>query len=402
MEFFKCLHPDVIAFINDHLNDDPSQLMLQANRFPEIPMTEVVIQLTGKQKAKDKLPEWYHNDQILYPVKLSMEQCSSTLTGMFKASLVEGETGADLTGGFGVDAVYFADRFKDFYYIEQQEALTKIAAHNFKVLQKDNVEVRCEDGLQFVKQLDEKLSFIYLDPARRGDRNEKVVRIQDCEPNVLEMMDTLLSKADQVMLKLSPMLDIKQAIQQMPNTQKVHVVSVQNECKEIIFILANGDKQPVEICSTNLLKDGSAQTFSYILNEEEYLASNYAETSKKYLYEPSTAILKGGGYKSIGVAYDLEKLHPNSHLYTSDKLVEDFSGRVFECEQAFGFGKKEIKKHLNMKQANITVRNFPLTVAQIRKKTGIQDGGEIYLFATTDIKNQKVILKCKKVLSDRA
>ncbi|GAA4831558.1 THUMP-like domain-containing protein [Algivirga pacifica] len=388
---------DIKDFIEAHLQDDPTQLMLQASRYPDIPMAYVVTQIQGRQKAKEKLPSWYDNTALEYPVKLSMEQCSSEATGLYKASLIKGKQGIDLTGGFGVDTYFFSQKFESFAYVERQEELAELVKKNMEVLDVGNVNIHAQDGVTYLKNISERVDFIYLDPARRDEFNEKVVRIEECEPNIKELQDSLVEKGKEVMIKLSPMLDIKQTIQTIPYIREVQVVSVQNECKEILLLLSKELPEEPAIVSINISKDGrNLQRFSFLYSEEEYAASTYAEKAETYIYEPNVAILKAGGYKTIGNQYGLKKLHPNSHLYTSETLIEDFPGRIFECVQQFGFGKKEIKKHLSMKKANITVRNFPLTVAQIRKKTGLQDGGEVYLFATTDIKNQKTILKCIK------
>lgn len=394
MEFFN---KDFKKFVNEHLNDDPAQLILQASKHKEIDMQKAVSQIIGKKKAKDKLPEWFENDDVLFPAKISMEQCSSSLTATFKSSLVNGNTGIDITGGFGVDSIFFSSQFDTFTYIEQQEELTQIVLHNTEVLGKTNMKVICGNGIKFLQDHNENFDFIYLDPARRDEHQEKVVKIEECEPNLLEHDMLLLEKAQKVMVKLSPMLDLKQAIRNVKHISNIYIIAVQNECKEILFVLEKEteNKEPKIHC-VNLHKQKPAQIFSFLFSEEETSASTYAEAPLSYIYEPNVAILKGGAYKSIGDTYGFKKLHPNSHLYTSDQLVADFQGRVFKVGKAFSLNKKELKKHLSEKKANITVRNFPMSVAELRKKLKIAEGGEIYLFATTNIKNEKILIKCSK------
>ncbi len=387
-------------FILDHLNHDLVDLALKAKNFPEIDIPLAISQIHGMRKAKEKLPSWLEHEDIVFPPKISMEQCSSEETAKFKANLVSGNRMADLTGGFGVDSFYFSKKIAYFDYFERHEELGKVAQHNFKAFGTDNVSFHFEDGMSKIRQATEKYDWIYLDPARRDGNQQKMVGFEDCEPNVLENLEMLLGKSKNVLLKASPMLDLKQAVRQLnsekASVKQIWIVSLQNECKELLFQITSSPSENPEIHAVNILKDGEVDIFSGSWKSEmESIIS--VSKPKHFLYEPNSAIMKSGLFNTLGKQFNLSKIHAHSHLFFSDKLIEDFSGRVFNCLEVLKFNKKEILKRLPNKKANITTRNFPLTVAEIRKKTGIFDGGEIYLFATTDAKNNKIVLLCKKL-----
>ncbi|MFY0593176.1 MAG: RsmD family RNA methyltransferase [Roseivirga sp.] len=362
--------------------------MLKANKYPNWPMKEIVTQIQSKQKAKKKLPTWFSTSRIIFPPLLSMEQCSSELTAAYKAGLAEkGKRMVDLTGGFGVDISAFANLFSECHYVERNEGLSAIAQHNFESLGFQNLHVHTDDSIRFLKE-NRAFDLIYIDPARRGDRDQKVVSLNDCEPNVIDLLPDLLVKSKRVIIKTSPLLDIKGAIRELQHVAAVHVVAVGNEVKELLFELnASAEGDPIIHC-VNLTK-GKTEQFDFQFSEEEELLSTFG-AMRKYLYEPNASILKGGGFKVIGERLKLRKLHPNSHLYTADVLVDDFPGRSFEVLDEISLNKKSLRKIIPTMKANITVRNYPMSVAQIRKKTGLKEGGEDYLFATSDQMGAKV------------
>ena len=385
-----------IEFIKEHFFDDPSKLALQAKKYPEVDMPVAVTQIVGRKIAMEKVPSWGNTDGILYPKHLSMEQCSSEVTARYKSSLVKGNTLIDITGGLGIDCAFLSANFQKAIYVERQEELCEIASSNFPLLGLSHIDVVNGDGVEYLSRT-EKVDWIFIDPARRNEHGGKVVAIADCEPNVAEISDLLLSKAENVMIKLSPMLDLSLALHHLSFVKEVHVVSVANECKELLVILSNdAANSKVSIHCVNLLKSGEAQVFSFD-KEEEMQGCVYTSKVGRYLYEPNASILKGGAYKCISNRYNLKKLHQNSHLYTSDELVIDFPGRKFECDAVFSLNKKELKMNLGeIKQANITIRNFPSSVSELRKRLKLLDGGDTYLFATTLVDEQKVLVKCHK------
>lgn len=393
--------PQTQTFIAEHRHDDIRTLALQAGKYSDVNMSEVVTQVAGWQIADKKVSTFARTEGIVYPKHLSMEQCSSEATARYKAALVEGETMADLTAGFGVDCSFLARRFRTAHYVERQEELCRIATHNFPLLGLNHVNIHHQDGTEFLKTMPH-MDCIFLDPARRDAHGGKTVAIADCEPNVEALEELLVEKASTVMVKLSPMLDVASALHGLKHVRKVHIVALNNECKEIIVILQSSDNKDIQteqgviITCSQLVENSVTQTFSYQQQEEACAVCRYADQPSAYLYEPGASLLKAGPYKLISERFGLAKLHPNSHLYTADTLT-DFPGRRFRVEAVSGFGKKELKAFLtDTPKANLTVRNFPMTVADLRKKLKLKEGGDTYLFATTLHDGEKVLIKCKR------
>ncbi len=386
-----------IKFIKEHLADDPSMLALQANKYPGVNMIVAISQIAGKKMIVEKIPSWSKVEGLIYPKHLSLEQCSSEATARYKSSLVKGSSLVDLTGGFGIDCAFLSVHFSKVTYVERQQELCDVAAPNFTLLGLTHILVVNGDGVDYLSQMEE-VDWLYIDPARRNRQGGKAVAIEECEPNVAELSEQLIHKAGQVMIKLSPMLDLSLALHHLPFTKAVHVVSVANECKELLIILGKERQNlRIPIHCVNILKNGKTQTYSFN-KEEESEGCEYAQQVRRFIYEPNASILKAGAYKSVARSYHLKKLHPNSHLYTSDDQILKFPGRIFVCDSVFSLNKKEIKTNLReIKKANITVRNFPLSVAELRKRLKLSDGGEVYLFATTLMEGQKALIKCHKL-----
>lgn len=388
-------------FIQAHLRDDVRTLALQASRYRDVDINEAIIQIAGRQIAEKKIPSWAQLEDIQYPKHLSMEQCSSELTARYKASLVQGDTLADITAGFGVDFSFIAQNFKKADYVERQETLCEIAKHNFSVLKLDHVSVHCTDGIDYLQTMNP-VDCLFLDPARRDANGGKTVAISECEPDVCALEPLLLEKGKKVLIKLSPMLDMYSAINELKSVSELHIVSVNNECKELIIMLekdaiASPDvHKEIIINCEQLVNNSASQHFSFTLSEEKSSPCHLAEDIGNYLYEPGAALLKAGPYRLLTSRYNVEKLHSNSHLYTSEQLV-DFPGRRFKILGHCGFGKKELKDFLkDVDKANLTVRNFPTTVADLRKKLKLKEGGNLYLFATTLANGEKVLIKGTK------
>ncbi|TPE44850.1 THUMP-like domain-containing protein [Pontibacter mangrovi] len=389
--------PQEQEFILSHQHDDVAQLMLQASRYPELPVQELVQQIKARQKAAQKLPTWVQHPQAVFPVALSVEQSSSEETAAYKASLVSGKLLVDLTGGFGVDTYYFARSFAQVTHVEQNPELQEVAKYNFGLLGATNIQSLKSTAEDFLHTFEGKADVLYLDPARRGTRDQKLHLLQDCEPDVLHLLPLLFQKADAILLKTSPMLDIEQALQELAQVAHVWVVALQNEVKEVLYLLQPAAPAPADVPRTavNLLPKSEPQLLTFTRAQEEAAAPVFADP-QEFVYEPNAAILKAGAYRYLGQHLHLGKLHPNSHLYTSSKLLPLFPGRGFRCLGVSRYNKKELLKHLPQKKANITVRNFPESVAEIRKKTGIREGGHTYLFFTTDMHQKPVVLICEK------
>ena len=384
-------------FILAHLKEDAAKLMLQASRYPGLPMLEMVQQIQARQKAASKLPTWSAHPEVVFPVMVSVEQSSSEVTAAFKASLVTGKLLVDLTGGFGVDSYFFSKQFEQVLHVEQNNNLQEIAAHNFRLLGATSIESINSTAEDFLTGFNGYADVMYLDPARRGNSNEKLHLLQDCEPDILNLLPTLFRKSKTILLKTSPMLDIDLAIAQLGCVAKLWVLAVQNEVKEVLYLLQENAPDPaaVERTAVNLLTDGSQQ-IHFTKTAEDNASVSFADP-KAYLYEPNGAILKAGAYRFVAQQYKAGKLHPNSHLYTSSQLIADFPGRKFSCAGSYRYSKKELLKLLPGKKANITTRNFPESVAEIRKKTSLKEGGDVYLFFTTDMHQKPLVLFCRKV-----
>jgi hypothetical protein len=388
--------PEERSFIQEHQHRSPAELMLQASRYPGLPVAELVKQIQARQKAADKLPTWIANTDVIFPVAVSVEQSSSEAAAAFKSSLLSGRLLIDLTGGFGVDSFYFAKRFEQVVHVEQNQELSEVASYNFKLLGADNIKSVNTTAEDFLQTLEEKADVIYLDPARRGERAEKVHLLQDCEPDVLALLPILLEKANAVLLKTSPMLDIDLALEQLGPVAKVWTLALHNECKEVLYLIVpSAAGMETERFAVNLLPNGNSQVLTFTKSQEDQAPVTYSDP-KAYLYEPNSAILKSGAYRSVASQFSLHKLHPNSHLYTSDSLIANFPGRVFACQGMGRYNKKELLAKLPSRKANITVRNFPESVADIRKKTSIKEGGADYLFFTTDMHQKPVVIFCRK------
>lgn len=381
---------EVQNFINAHLKSDITKLVLKGSPFETVSIQEIAEQILAKNSCEKKLPTWFNAENIYYPNKLNIEQTSSEITANYKSDLVLGETLIDITGGFGVDTYFFAQKVATITHCEINEELSAIVSHNFKLF-KVKIKTYLGDGIEFLKKYEEKFDWIYADPSRRNDVKEKVFLLKDCLPNIPENLNSLFQKTDNILLKVSPILDITSALNELKFVKEIHVVAVENEVKELLFLLKKNYTQNIDIKTINFNKEG-IQQFNFSLNEEVF--STFSEP-KKYLFEPNAAILKAGAFQQISAHLKIDKLHQHSHLYTSDNLI-NFPGRRFEIQHCISYDKKQLLKFIPAKKANITTRNFPETVAQIRKKTGLKDGGNQYLFFTTDFNNKHLVLICTK------
>ena len=391
------MNQETNQFIKDNKEADVHQLALLSSRFPEVDMTLAIRQIHGKQKIKFKVPLFYSTDEILYPLQLSLEQSSSESTANYKSILCTGYSLVDLTGGFGFDCYFMARRFKQVTYVDHLDELCILAKHNFKVLNRDYIQIIHSETEDYLNNLDH-TDWIFIDPARRSTAGKKVVMLSDCEPDVSSLYPLLLKKATQIMIKLSPMMDVTEAIRELPNTNEVHIISVENECKEVLLVLNQTVGNVIKVKTINIGKNNESQLFEYDLDNEPTAEVSFTTKIDKYLYEPNAAIMKSGAFKLIGNRFTLNKLHKNTHLYTSNEFIEEFPGRIFEVTGQWGNSKKELKDLiLRTPKANISTRNYPLSVEELRKKLKIKDGGDIYLFACTMNNDQKVILETIKV-----
>lgn len=391
------LSAETLHFIEEHKEDDTRKLALQGGKYPQIDMSAAVTQIAGRQIAARKIPSWHQVPGLWYPRHLSMEQCSSEVTARYKASLLKGDTFADLTGGFGIDCAFISRHFTHADYVERQAELCELAGHNFPLLELKHITVHHQDGVEYLQAMSP-VDCLFLDPARRDGHGGKTVAISDCEPDVSALESLLVDKADRVMVKLSPMLDLSLALRELNAVCEVHIVAVNNECKELLLLLQKCPVSPeISVHCEHIASSGERQHYAFTLAAEKAASCPLASGVGAYLYEPNAAILKAGAYRLLTQSYPVEKLHVNSHLYTSSSFVPDFPGRRFRVEAVSGFGKKELKGFLEgIDKANITVRNFPLSVAELRKRLKLKEGGEDYIFATTVADGQKVLVRGRR------
>jgi len=387
------LHKEVQEYISQNYDKDLNRIAFQGSPFEGITSRELVTQLSGKSKAEKKLPTWFHTEGILYPPTLNLEQTSSEVTAEYKASLVGGTSLLDLTGGFGIDCYFFSRRFEKVIHCELNPELSEIVAHNSRLLKAENIETYTGDGLELLKIFPKAVDWIYIDPSRRDTAGGRVFHLSDCLPDVPEHLDLLLSKASNILVKTSPLLDLQAGILALGKVREIHVVAVKNDVKELLWFLSASPSESIKIRTLNFKKKGM-ETYDSEFRREAVV--NYSPPLA-WLYEPNAAIMKSGQMDALGEDLGLLKLHPNSHLFTASELVE-FPGRRFEVLETLPFSRKKLKKVLAFDQAHIATRNFPESVAGLRKQLKIRDGGEHYLFFTTIEGEQKVVVVCRKVV----
>ena len=389
-------------FVRCNADADVRQLALRGTKIPEVDLPFALGQIAGRQTARHKLPSWAVIDGIVYPPHLSMEQCSSEQTARYKGKILTdyimgGSRFVDLTGGFGVDFAFIAQALSpDGYhctYVERQEHLCTIARENFLCLGLSQAEVVCADGVDFLRVMNP-VDIIFLDPARRDDHGGRTYGIGDCTPDVLQLRDLLLQKARYVLLKLSPMLDWRKAVSDLGkhHVREVHIVSVRNECKELLLLLGLGEGLKL-VC----VNDDSIFELGY--NGIDGTCQFVTPCADNFLYEPNASMMKAGCFAEISEYFGIAPIAQNSHLFTSPSLIDDFPGRVFQIKAVTSLNKRELKGHLNgISQANITIRNFPLSVAELRRRLKLNEGGSTYIFATTLASGDRVLLICRKAI----
>ena len=385
------LDSKIQEFIDRQINSSASDLMLKASTYPDWDMKAIAQQLVGKQIAKKKLPTWFYNNKVLYPVRLSMEQCSSEKTAKYKTTIINSGHGIDLTGGFGVDTHFLSKQSDSIIYCEKNKDLAAIAAHNLNIFSKNKCKVFVGDGVDYLTSLD-KLDWIFIDPSRRKN-SQRVFRLEDCEPNIIYFKKLFFEKAKYILIKTSPLLDINQTLRDLNIVKEVHVIAVNNDCKEVLYLLErNFTGKPQMFCINIKNEKNDLFQFSYL--EERVLENTYTEVLA-YIYEANASIMKAGAFKSIANKYGVSKLHQHSHLYTSNELIDDFPGRSFIVKKVLNPDKKSLAKL--PKKANLTCRNYPHKVDVLKKKLKLNDGGNEYIFATT-LKDEKLkLIVCEKV-----
>lgn len=391
-----------IAFVRAHLKDDVRTLALQTRRDSDVDLPWALDQIQGWQTARYKLPSWADIDGIIYPPHLSMEQCSSEQTAIYKCGILNRlpqssrETLVDLTGGFGVDFAFMAKCSQRAVYVERQAHLCETARHNFGLLGLDHVNVIHSEAEQVLNDLNTNPSstLLYLDPARRDTNNSRTYAISDCTPNVLELKDRLFDVAHRILIKLSPMLDWHKAVNDLgDHVAEVHIVSTANECKELLILLnIEHQGKPVIHCVND------DQQLIYTPHEDDVITAIANDDNATYLYEPNASIMKAGCFGMLTQRYPVKALAADSHLFVSNEQVMDFPGRRFAVNAVTSLNKKELAAVLKgITRANIAVRNFPLSAQELRKRLRLADGGDCYIFGTTNASSQRVLYICQKI-----
>lgn len=394
-------------FIREYRERDIRQLALQANRFPDVDMPYALDQIQGWQIARRKLPKWAACDGVIFPPHLSMEQCSSEPTAQYKLNLAtewaervgHASSMTDLTGGFGVDFSFTSCAFAAATYVERSEQLCHIVEHNLPLLGLNNATVVCADAVEYLSTV-EPQTMLFLDPARRDEHGAKTVMLADCTPDVVQLLPKLLEKSRFTMLKLSPMLDWHKAVDDLQGTvREVHIVSVGGECKELLLVLSTVVESELKVyCADLSTASDTSSIFVYTPGSSAPVANSKLKTqNSKFVHEPNASIMKAGCFDELAAAYGVSPVSRNSHLFLSDEPVDGFPGRSFVVERVTTMNKSELRKALvGIEKANIATRNFPLTVAELRKRLKIKDGGDVYIFATTSAEGEHLLLISRK------
>lgn len=384
-----------IDFLQLHRDADPVKLLLASSKHPEIDMPWVAQQLEGRVQARTKWPSMAENDQVWFPPRINREQSSSEALARYKAIITTPcDSVADLTGGFGIDTKFLAQNAKTVDYVEINPGLCQLAQHNFAVLGDSNIACHCTDSIEWI-QTQGVFDVVFIDPARRDEHGRKVSAFEDCTPNLLDNLDLLLDHCQRLVVKASPMISIFDGIAQLGRVTQVDVVALSGECKEVIFTLKK-DPAEVQFHAVDILAEGRQVALSFMLSDEANAVDNthYCSQVGKYLYEPNAAVMKAGCYHLVAQRFGLAKLARNTHIYTSNDLIEDFPGRVFEIQSEVK--PKQIGRLLPEKKAHVAVRNYPLSANDLQKKLRIQEGGSLFVIGTTVATTPNMFL-CKRI-----
>lgn len=388
----RLLDKDVQDYITAKQNADVASIALARSPFPELSAAELATQIDGKKRSQKKLPLWARTPGIIFPPKLNMEQCSSEPAAAYKSRLAPGETLIDASGGFGVDAYYFALRKSRVLHVELSQELSGIAAHNAAVLGAKNIDFLNGDSILYLQDHKDHFDTLYIDPARRL-RDKKVFLLTDTVPNIVEHLELFKQRADTILIKTSPLLDIHAGISELGLVSEVHIVSLKNDCKELLWLIKNDACLDPQICCAML---GNKELyFQFRLSEEKNAPFPQLSAPLGYLYEPDVALMKAGCFKLLARRFSLMKLDTHSHIYTSDKLLVDFPGKIFIADTVTNYA--GAGKQIAAQRGNLISRNFPLTVEQLKKKHKITEGGDNYLIFTT-VKGSLQIIEARRVL----
>ncbi len=401
IEFLSLLvQHSVQQYLIQHEHDDERALVLKQKEIFGLPASIIASQLSGRKTAKTKLPTWYKTMGVVYPPSINLEQCSSDATASFKAACLKKlipnrSVAVDLTGGLGVDSYFLSKEFDTIYYVDKNEELLELARHNHKTLGVHSIKHHSGTAEEFIKDNSETFDVVYIDPSRRDQQSRKVFRLADCTPDITTLQQTIFEKTNFLLVKASPLLDIQQGLRELEFVKKVFIVSVENECKELLFLSEKNYIGIVQIEAVDLDNSGLVRnSFVFSSDQEKGSTSKWSEPLE-YLYEPNASIMKAGAFKLIGERYHLSKLSVNTHLYTSEELIPDFPGRIFQIEK-LNPSQKELHSLLLTQQVNVLTRNYPLRPEKLKKKLNLRDGGDKYLIGFSSEKKKHLVL-CSRI-----
>ena len=408
----ELLRQELQEFIRQHEADDYKKLLLKHGTILGVAFSLIADQISGRRKAKLKLPSWYQTKNIIYPPSVNLEQCSSEATAKFKVEIVKQNPGdsfnkaVDLTGGFGVDSFFLGSAFKEVHYVEPDENLVEITRHNHKTLQAPDIQHPVSSiqhhhttAEQFLNTTSNHFDLVYIDPSRRSKGNQKIFRLADCVPDITLLQDVIFEKTETLLVKASPMLDLQQGIKELKHVAKVFVVAVDNECKEVLFLCRKGHlTEPIiEAIDLKSSRNQALLSFDFLASEEKNATTEFSNPLH-YLYEPNAALLKAGAFKLVAQRFSIKKLQQHTHLYTSESKVADFPGRIFEIEALTKPDAKIVSHYFPEGKANVVTRNYPLSPEELKKKTGLTDGGEKFLIGFSGVK-EKFVAVCRRINS---
>lgn len=398
--FSQLTRPEIQNFLVEHESADERALVLKQKEVFGIPSSVIASQLSGRRKAKSKLATWYKTKGVIYPPTINLEQCSSEATATFKVHIINScvsskRMGADITGGFGVDTFFLSTVFDRLHYAEPTAELFEITKHNLGLLGASNITYHCLSAEEFIEQNALAFDLVYIDPSRRDENSRKVYKLADCFPDISALQPALFNKSSFILLKASPLLDIQQGLREIHQVKKVFVISVGNECKELLFLAQRNYEGEPLIEAVDLFENGGVRSsFTFTIPDERNAHAALGEPDS-YLYEPNASILKSGAFKSISQRFSLTKLDVNTHLYTSSALVPDFPGKVFRIE-CLDPSPTQLKELLPAGKANVISRNYPLTPDEIKKKLRLRDGSDMFLIGFSTLKKKHLAI-CTKV-----
>ena len=391
---FAGMNRETASYIAEHAEDDVHQLALKS--VPEgVDLTFALEQISGRQMALRKLPTWAATESIIYPPHLNMEQCSSEHTAQYKAQLCRKlnnrQTMVDLTGGYGVDFSFMAREYEHAVYVEQQPLLCELATHNMPILGIDNIDIKNADSIDYINSI-EHVSLLFLDPARRDLNGRRTYALEDCSPDVVSLHRHLLTKCDYLLLKLSPMFDWREATKQLEHVCEVHIVSTKNECKELLVLLSRQDARRLRVICAN-----DDDVFEFFPETKPAERTFSEPACGQFIYEPNSSVMKAGCFDEVAHRWGVAAIAPHSHLFVSEKNIPSFPGRKFQISAISSMNKQSLKTlFTEIRQAHVSVRNFPMSAHELKQKLHLKDGGDIYVFGTTTNKRQHILLVCRK------